>query len=241
MNEKVCDMHCHILPGVDDGAENIDISRRMLEEARRDGIYSMIATPHYHPAKGKGKIDQWASALETVRRMAAQIDSRFRIFPGSEIWYQQGIEDRLLGGGIWTMCHSRYVLVEFSGGAGFSYMKDGLFNLQRSGFYPILAHVERYACLSDMEKIRELVSMGIYLQMNADAALKGQQMFAGRRIRQLLKQGYIQFIGTDAHDARRRRPQMRECRSYVSRLCGAGYAEKICGGNVQGIIAGRKI
>lgn len=241
MNEKNCDMHCHILPGVDDGAKNMDISRRMLEMAQREGIYSIIATPHYHPGKSKGKIDQWNLALEAVQELAGQIDSRFKIFSGSEIWYQHGIEELLLSRKLWTMCGTHYVLIEFSAGAGFSYMRDGLFNLQRSGFYPILAHVERYSCLTDIGKVRELAEMGIYLQMNADTALMGKQVFVGRQIRNLLKQRCIHFIGTDAHDVRHRNLRMRECRAYVGKLCGYEYANEICSRNTRKVIAGEKI
>ncbi len=241
MNERICDMHCHILPGVDDGAENLDTSRRMLELAWRDGIRTIIATPHYHPVKGKAGIDRWQAALEAVQTAAGQIDSRIRVLPGCEIWYRQGIEELLLQKKVWTMCGSRYVLTEFSSGVGFSAMSDGLLNLQRSGFYPILAHIERYACLDEPEKVEALLQMRVYLQMNADTVLRGQELLRGRYVRTLLKRGYIHFVATDAHDLTRRRPQMKKSWSYISKLCGREYADTVCGKNALRVVTGERI
>lgn len=238
---ETIDMHCHILPGVDDGAADPETSRKMLQMAWGDGIGTIIATPHLHPVKGKSGPRQWEKALAEVRKLAAEIDSSLRVLPGCEIWYQQGIEELLLQGGIWTMCGSRYVLTEFSSGTGFSGMTDGLLNLQRCGYYPILAHVERYACLVDLGKVRELVQMGICLQMNAGTVLAGREWLRGRRIREMLKKGYIHLIGTDAHDTSGRKPRMRECRSYLKKICGGRYAAAVCGGNAEKIIAGEKL
>ncbi|QEK18923.1 Tyrosine-protein phosphatase YwqE [[Clostridium] hylemonae DSM 15053] len=107
------DMHCHILPAVDDGARSVEEMERMLKTAYDDGIRCMIATPHYHPRRGKEHPDVLLERLKLLRRAAHRIDERFRVYLGTEIYFGQDIPAKLKGR-ILSMNRREYILVEFS-------------------------------------------------------------------------------------------------------------------------------
>ncbi len=230
------DIHCHILPGVDDGARDWEMTRKMMEIAWDEGIQTIYATPHYHPMRGKNDLHAWQIALEQIRQEAAEIGDGMEILSGCEILYQQDAVELLQDGKLMTMGDSRYVLVEFPLSSDYSYIVKGLHNLRLGGYLPILAHVERYRNLSSISRVEELVAMGIYIQANADCVLEGSGWLRGRHIRSLLKRKYIHFVGTDAHDDKIRKPLMKECKEYIDKLCGVEYGKAVCGGNARKMI-----
>ena len=142
---KMTDVHCHILPGVDDGAKDAMETRSMLEMAWNEGIRTIFATSHYDSEMGTGIWKRRKEALEQTRRMAAEISPELKIASGAEIFFSEKAVEELEKGRIWTMNQSRYVLVEFFPGEEFFYIQRGLQTLQYKGFWPILAHVERYS------------------------------------------------------------------------------------------------
>lgn len=240
-DEGLIDIHCHILPQVDDGSADIEMTRRMLQTAWSEGIDTIIATPHYHPVRGKNDIQAWRKAYHMTQQIAGEIDPRMRILAGCELLYRQGAEDLLREGILWTMAGSRYVLTEFPSDSGGRYITDSLKSLRRNGFYPILAHAERYPDLADPERIGHLIDAGVYIQVNADTVVRSKSLLHGRFIRTLLKKRYVHFVSTDAHDDRRRPPLMRECKAYITKWCGASYARELCEANAHSIFENTEI
>ena len=162
------DMHCHILPGVDDGAKDIEEMKEMLKIAYQEGIRCIIATPHYHPRRGKEKPEILIEQAILLRDTAHAIDENFRIYLGTEIYFGQDVIQKLKEKQIMTMNRRNYVLVEFSTAETFSYIQQSLQQLQFSGYEVILAHVERYGCITDNPELAmQLWEMGIHLQINA--------------------------------------------------------------------------
>ena len=233
---ELIDIHSHILAGVDDGAENREMMRRMLKIAWEDGIHTVFATPHYHPHRGHASREQWKLALDTARLEAALISPSMRVVEGCEILYRQNTAGLLQEERVCPLGKSRYVLVEFPENAEFSYMLRGLQDLRNEGWLPVLAHVERYVHVRKVEQAERLVGAGAYLQMNADAVLKGQHWRQGAVVRKLLTSGCIHFIGTDAHDDRIRPPKLRAAYRYIEKLCGADCAGRLCGENAKKIL-----
>ena len=89
------DMHCHMLPGVDDGAKSIQEMKAMLEIAYSEGIRYIIATPHHHPKRGKESPENIKRQARIVRDAAHAIDEGFRIYLGTEIYFGQDIVEKL--------------------------------------------------------------------------------------------------------------------------------------------------
>lgn len=185
MKECYIDMHCHILPGVDDGAKDLAETKKMLEIAYAEGIRCIIATPHHHPHRGKASVENLRERAKLVREAAHEIDERFRVYLGTEVYFGQDVADKLKEGKILSMNRREYVLVEFPPSQTYSYIRQGIQQLQFAGYEVILAHVERYHCIAEnVELAEELYDMGVNLQVNADSITGG----SGRKIRKFIEE-----------------------------------------------------
>lgn len=226
--DRLVDIHCHILPEVDDGAQNMEETRQMLQEAYEDGIRYIIATPHHHPRRGRKSPKQLRRQLKLVREEAAQISDELRIYLGTEIYFGQDIPERLREERILTMNRTRYVLVEFSPGDPFDYICQGIQQIQMKGYEVILAHIERYRCMyKNLENAEHLKHMGVQIQVNADSITGESGWKAKRFVRRLIDERLVFCVGTDAHDPKRRPPQMKKAAEYVEKMCGEDYARRI--------------
>ena len=204
MIDYFIDMHSHILPGVDDGAQTPEETKTMLKMAYADGIRCIIATPHHHPHRGRAPVEKLRECAKLTRAMAHEIDEKFRIYLGTEIYFGQDVADRLKEGRILSMNRREFVLVEFPPSQTFSYIKQGLQQLQFAGYEVILAHVERYQCIAEeVELAEELYDMGVNLQVNADSITGGSGRKIKKFIEELMNRDIVFCVGTDAHDTRR--------------------------------------
>jgi len=174
------DMHCHILPEVDDGAESIEETVQMLQIAYQEGIRCIIATPHHHPKRGKESPKVLRKKLRLVRREAEKIDKKFRVYLGTEVFFGQDIPEKLKAGTVLSMNKRACVLLEFSPMDSFSYIQQGIQTVQMAGYEVILAHAERYMCLLDKpERIEYLWKMGTLIQINSSSITGG----SGRKVK----------------------------------------------------------
>lgn len=238
--ERYIDMHCHILPGVDDGAADIAQTKEMLQIAYDEGIRCIIATPHHHPHRGHERPEILKKKLTLVRRAAKEIDEKFRIYLGTEIYFGQDVPERLDRGEILSMNQRRRVLIEFSPSDSYSYIQQSIQQIQMHGYEVILAHAERYPCLTnDVELVEHIVNMGVDIQVNAGSII-GE---SGRKIKQFVKtlmdQDMVFGVGTDAHSANRRAPRMKKAAEYVKKKYGEDYMRRIFFSNAAGMLRKR--
>lgn len=226
--ENFFDIHCHILPGIDDGSSTMDETMAMIETAYKDGIRSIVATPHFHPRRGHGTARKAMPRIEMVRNEAAGAYPDLKIYSGCEIYYCHDILEKVKSGEILTLNNSDYVLIEFSFTEELRKIKSGLNKFLLSGYNPILAHVERYdELVKNPETLDELTEAGVYLQINADSLL-GKLGGARRRfVKKLLKDGMVSFIASDAHDCKKRAPLLSKAAAYVEKKYGRDTAERI--------------
>lgn len=225
-------MHCHILPDVDDGAENFSEMVKMLKIAYSDGIRCIIATPHHHPVRGHERPEVLRRQAVLLRDAAHRIDEKFRIYLGSEVYFGQDVLKNLKEKKILTMNRRNYVLLEFSPSDSFDYIRQGVQQIQFGGYQVILAHVERYLCIVDHpEYARELYDMGIHLQVNAASIVGGRKI--RKFVRELLDEELVYCVGTDAHDAKHRAPYMKKAAGYVKKTYGEEYMRRIFFSNAK--------
>lgn len=232
--ERYIDMHCHILPGVDDGACDISEMKKMLKMAYDDGIRCIIATPHYHPKRGKCPPEILRKQKALLRKVAHEIDECFRVYLGTEIFFCQDIIKKIESGEVLRMNMRNYVLVEFSTSDSYLYIRQSLQQLQMAGYNVILAHVERYQCISEQTELaEELDDMGILLQVNA-GSICGE---SGRKIKKIVKflmdKDLVFCVGTDAHNVTNRAPRMKKSAEYVKRKYGEEYMRRIFFSNAK--------
>ncbi len=219
--ERLIDIHCHILPAVDNGSVSMDQTRRMLNIAYEEGITYIIATPHY----GAGCINSGNSELEAklhmVQKAAKEIDPEFQIELGNELFYSQDIVEHLRKGKAKTLAGTRYCLVKFLKDEEYGYMKSGLHSLLIQGYYPVLSHVESYRCLyENYDGIAELINLGVYMQMNI-RSLTGSILDPGARFaRHLMANGMVHLLGTGYSSDFIKPPGMKKGLYFISRYYG---------------------
>lgn len=196
----IVDMHCHVLPGVDDGPETMEESMAVLREAVSQGISAMIVTPHFHPGRYRVDAARIREALGQTRRAIAAEGLKLRLIPGQECYYYSGLLGELEAGNALTMNGTRYVLVEFDEDTLYSKIQLAMRELTDGGYIPIIAHYERYQCLyRRVERLDELRAKGALLQLNFDRLLEKDRLFRPNLWRKLLKDGYVDFLGSDTH------------------------------------------
>ena len=241
MNQFV-DIHCHILPGVDDGSQTPEETKAMLQKAWDEGIQIMVATPHYHKQRGKNDIELIKKQLLLTRKPAKEVHPKMQICLGMEIYYGEDVPELLKEGRVVSIRKSRYILVEFSPGDEFQYILNAVRKLQMSGHTVIIAHIERYNCLrKDISNVEYLREMGAYLQVNTGSITGSYGRSVKKFLREVLKAHLVQLVGTDAHGSERRTPKMQEAYKEVVKRCGEEYADQIFGQNAKKVLRNEEI
>lgn len=230
----IVDMHCHVLPGVDDGPKTMEDSMRLLAEAVRQGVNAMIVTPHFHPGRYKVYAEQNLETLNRVRYEAARQNLPIELIQGQECYYYSGLLEQLNAGKVLTMAGSRFVLVEFDPEVLYSVIRNGVRELISNGYLPIVAHYERYRCLQGhVERLEELRGDGAMLQMNFDRLLAKDGLFHRNPWRRLMLDGYVDFLGSDTHGMDFRPPHIDAAIAWIRREVPPRLAERILTDNIE--------
>ena len=223
------DIHCHILPGVDDGARNMEESLWMLNKEYQEGVRHVILTPHFRYDMFEPHMNIVTRQFMQLRRAAMNIgDEGMRLYLGCELHSSMDMVECLKKGRRLTLAGSRYVLVEFSNGDEKNYIEERVRSLLMNGFIPIIAHVERYkATRNDIGFLTELKDMGAHIQVNADT-ISGQDGFGAKTFaRKVMKHGLLDFVGSDGHRKTERIPEIGKCVAKMEKTMGSEYVKKI--------------
>lgn len=231
------DVHCHVLPGMDDGAADMEESIHMLRMAWEQGIHSVIATPHYSSAFRNERRSLIIEACRGLEQEAQEkIDADFRVYPGLEYLYSQGMLEKAENGRLLTLAESGYVLVEFLPSVSWKEMYRAVRTLQHCSYHPVIAHVERYRAVRENDRAEELLEAGCLLQMNYGPVGGKWLEERTRWCRKMLLEGNIHFLGTDMHNAEDRSPRITEAVRWMDKHLDEDYVEEICKGNAERLL-----
>jgi protein-tyrosine phosphatase len=200
--EIMIDIHSHILPGIDDGADTIETTIEMLKVVQADGIKTIFATPHYYRGHFDNDYKQVKKYVNEIRNWISlsNSDIQIEILPGQEVFisnytlmlYKEGI--------IGTLNNTRYMLVELPFDNLDNTTLDVLYELRLLGVIPIIAHPERYSYIIEKpSSINQLISEGCLFQINSGNILGGINKQAKRTADILIKHGICDFIASDVH------------------------------------------
>lgn len=221
-----CDIHQHVLWGIDDGPKTAEEMHQMLKADRDNGIEVVVATPHAYAGYEKFKIKLYEKRLREARRYCEENGIDIMLLSGCEIHYASYVPDLLTKGKLPTLGKTRLVLIEFAPDASMRRIDKAADRLYRAGFHPIIAHVERIKCIVKhpdyLETIRN--DYGCYVQVNCDTVLKPRLFRERRFIRYALEEELIDVVATDAHDTARRPVRMRETYKKLRSIVGKRYA-----------------
>lgn len=229
----IIDIHAHILPGVDDGADDWEETRWMLRCAYEQGIRTIIATPHYSRRQDTGKLREKANRLEEEAR---EIAPDYRTYLGQEILYFDSLVEHLKEGHALTMAGSRHVLVEFMPEVSYKKLYQAVRTVLMAGYYPIIAHVERYRALRDEGQMEELAETGCWMQMNYRSLQGGIFDQNARWCRRQVQAGRIAFLGTDAHHRDYRTPEIAKSLQWLESHVREEELGNMTRGNALGVI-----
>jgi protein-tyrosine phosphatase len=209
------DIHCHILPGVDDGATDWAAALEMCRIAEQDGITHIVATPHanaqYSYDRAKHQV-----VLEELRSKFANL--RFSLGCEFHLSYEN-VEAALKDPHHYTIGGSRFLLVEMSDYRTPTQLKELLFRLHCRGLATIIAHPERSPILAQYRELAaELVGMGCLLQITGDSLWGAWGRTARKQSEAYLEAGLVSVISSDAHDAHRRPPTLSKARKAAAKI-----------------------
>lgn len=200
--EDLTDMHCHILPDIDDGAKNSDISLEMIREYTDMGYVGAIATPHIIDGIYQNDSKKIKSRLNSLIKTKDKTEFHsFKLSAAAEYMLDNGFSTLMENNDLLTITKSK-VLVEMSYFQQNIYVADQLFQLSQLGYEPILAHPERYVYLKTMDDILKFRKKGAYLQLNILSLSGHYGKTAHKQAINLLKNQHYDFVGTDAHHPR---------------------------------------
>lgn len=218
------DIHCHMLPGIDDGPEGLDVSLAMARLAVANGITETVVTPHIHVGRYANTRESLGKATREFQQCLQDNAIALRVRMAAEIRIGPELMTMVEAGQVpWLGSLDGYQLVLLE--LPHSHIPPGTdklvkWCLQRN-IRPVIPHPERNKdVIRDLEKIAPLVKLGCLLQVTAGAVAGGFGWAARKRARQLLKRGWVSFLASDAHNTRHRIPDLEPGRAAAAAIVG---------------------
>lgn len=236
------DLHCHVLPGVDDGPGDLETAVSMCRAAASDGCTVMVTTPHQrHPAWPETGRDEIRAAYERVRD---EVDEWFDLRLGAEIRVDAALLDELEDDdpSFLPLAGSRYLLLELDRwGAGPS-PREIVHETLVAGWIPVLAHPEHIPLFVEApDRAAELVEAGALLQVTAMSVTGEFGRPAHRTTWELLERGLVHFVASDSHSPEWRPPGLRDARALLAAKLGEGVAQRLTSDHPTRVLADRPL
>lgn len=233
------DIHCHVLPALDDGAKSLDVAVEMCHIAARDGITHIVATPHsnykyaYDPEVNRTKLAELQGAAGPEPKLLLGCDFHLSV---------ENVDRVPKEGKKFSVNGTKYLLVEFAELFVPEQMENVLFDIDMSGFIPILTHPERNPVFKRKpELLSRWVNRGYLAQITAMSLLGRFGSTSESLAKSWLEQNLVHFFATDAHDTQNRPPVLSACYQKVTELRGKEEAERILINNPEAVINGRPL
>jgi protein-tyrosine phosphatase len=224
-----------MLYGVDDGAGTFEESIKMLQDAQRQEIETIILTPHYRRGMFPYPVEVVDEHFSKLQLEAGKLG--ITLYLGCEYHMDDMATENFENGRCHTMADGDYVLSEYKYETPYSYIEQQTYNLFSSGYIPIIAHAERYKCLVDTPAhFAKLSKMGALIQINADSVLGLTGIKDKFFCKKLLKSDYVDIIASDSHGLTQRANNMRQAYNYIARKYGSIYAKRLFYDNPYKII-----
>jgi protein-tyrosine phosphatase len=222
------DLHCHILPGLDDGPSTLAVSLQMASAFVNDGVTVVACTPHILPGLYQNSGPHIRQAVFDLQRRINEKGIPLRVVTGADNHVTPDFVDQLRRGELLSLADSRYVLVEPPHHVAPPRLRELFFDLIVAGYVPILTHPERLTWINlHYESIRHLVQAGVWLQVTAGSLAGAFGKNARYWSERMLDEGLAQILATDAHDVNCRPPNLSQGREFASKRVGDAEAEHL--------------
>lgn len=238
------DIHMHILPNVDDGAQTYDDSIGMAKLAIESGVTTIVATPH---ANQRGRFEnyytpEFARQFDRLEEMLQSSKIGINLLEGQEIMASEDMVQKILDGRLISLNHTQYYLIEVPFDSNPSWIEDRLIDVLALGKIPLIAHVERYYCVQyDPSYVYDWIEMGCLTQMNKGSVFGKFGKEAQKISIQLLNYELIHCIASDAHSPVQRTTWLRDIQQFLSEHFDQGYADRLLDRNPYRIVTGQNV
>lgn len=233
----IVDLHMHVVPGIDDGAENIDESLQMLRLAASQGVTDIFCTSHNGYSVKDG--ERYLASFSHLKDLVAEAGIDIRLHKGCEVLCSyECMGDIIYGldtGAFSTLGDTKYVLTELYPDTMPSEAMMVIGSLTSHGYKPIIAHMERNHNITYM-MARLLIQSGALIQVNAYSFADETAVDIVERARSLLCSRCVHFIGSDAHRIDHRAPKIDTGVKYIIENTDEDYAHEIIRGNARRLL-----
>ena len=229
-NNYFVDAHTHIIPGVDDGSSSIEASIKLIEEEMGMGVKTILCTPHFRRGMFESDNELIEAKFNELTNKVKELNMDVELYLGREIYvnsihggYERTLE-RIKSGALKGYNNTNNYLLEFS------YTKEidigeVAYSMKANGFTPVIAHIERYVYLRDLEKVYDIKSTGGIIQVNASSIIGKDGFRIKRYTKKLLENGLVDIISSDIHENRCN--YFKKAYDYICKKYGKLLADKL--------------
>jgi len=237
------DFHNHVLPGVDDGPQDIEESIKMLKFASDQGITDIIQTVHFqHPKMINKNVDYsyLKSKIQELQNKINDNNMNIKMHLAAEVFYLPNLTE-IIDNPLVTIANRKYMLIEFASSIYPNGYEQEFYKLQNLGVTPIVAHPERYLFVKKDIKILETwIDRGYLIQLDAGSILGGFGSKTKDFALDIIKHGYFHMIGSDAHNSRNRNFCINDAYNFLKNNYSKELVENLKN-NVNNLIEGKKL
>lgn len=237
------DIHCHILPDIDDGASGMDEALEMAKMAYRSGVTDIVATPHFRGEPGSlPQLERIYRRHEQMTQLLREKGIPVKLHRGAEILCLPQTPELARDKKLPTLAGTNYVLVEFYFDESFEYMDEALAEIADCGYRIVVAHPERYEAIQRAPyRLERWVERGYVIQLNKGSVLGKFGERAERTANAVLSMGFAHLFASDAHSCHQRTPHMEGLAQWAAEACTERCARIFLEENPRRIVEGRKM
>ena len=236
------DIHSHIVFDVDDGPDTLEESLALIKESYSQGVRTIVSTSHRRKGMFETPEEKIFTNFSVVKEEVEKIYDDLTLCFGGELYYSNDIPEKLSKNQVPRMNGTRFALVEFSMTTPWKEIHTGLSQVLMQGVTPIVAHIERYNALEfNKERVKELIDMGCYTQINSSHVLK-PKIFGDKykvfkkRARYFLEENLVHCVASDMHNTGERKPYMKEAYQIIFKDFGKKRAHDLFKDNPQTLL-----
>ena len=241
------DIHSHIVFDVDDGPSTIEESLALIGESYRQGVRTIVSTSHRRRDLFKTPEEKIWENFKQVKEAAEAKFEGLEILYGGELYYNNALLEKLENHQVPRMNDTQFALIEFSMKTSWKDIHEAVNKVLMLGVTPIIAHIERYNALENQEdRVRELINMGCYTQINSAHVLK-PRLFGDKnrvfkkRARYFLEKNLVHIVASDMHNLDKRPPYMDQACEIIEELYGSSRAYNLFEGNAKTLLENKDL
>ena len=233
----IIDLHCHILPYVDDGSVTKEEADALLDMFVSQGVRAICCTPHLRKGMFETSDEDIKEQFAQLKQRAADRGINVRFFLSREYHADALFLKHMKNDDLLSLGKRKTVLIEFSHAHTEDNIRNCIKRIKKFGYRPLIAHLERYPALyNDLDAVEELIRLGARIQVNAGSILGHEGRKQAVWVRKLLRAGLVHIVASDAHDTEYRPPELEKCFQYLEKRYGHEYAYNLMYRNPKKIL-----